>query len=267
MRRLGRRLVENLLEEGHDRGKDPGRLLRVRGQQLLGELGHEGRPPVLGWTPVGSGRHDAVVLHHEAVEAFERIALLGHLFSELLGRRLHRLLEEGQQQLVLAAEVLVEAAQRLAGALDDLLDGEFLARTGVQELDGGVEKALDPGSRLECGPSRATEPPPARANCRPSDSEFVARRLGLLSPGKDYPTPPTALPGPDAAATGRAAWPADGAGSDRRLDQHVDAGRAAVGHPRLAPHLDRERDVDQGVAEPQQVLGVIGQRASSNWSR
>jgi hypothetical protein len=70
-------------------------------------------------------------------------SLLGcDLVTEMVGRPPHRLFEQGQQELVLAAEVLVEAAERLAGALDDLLHGEILARTGVQQLNGRVEETL-----------------------------------------------------------------------------------------------------------------------------
>ena len=49
-------------------------------------------------------------------------------------------------------------------------------------------------------------------------------------------------------------------GSDGRFDDLVHAGGAAVGHPRLAPDLDRERHVHERVAEPEQVRGVVGQR-------
>ena len=62
---------------------------------------------------------------------------------QVVGGGAHGLLEEGEEQLVLAGEVLVEAAQRLAGALDDLLDGELLAVRAGHQLEGGVEEALD----------------------------------------------------------------------------------------------------------------------------
>ena len=46
---------------------------------------------------------------------------------------------------MLAREVLVEAAQGLAGAVDDLLDGELLAGLGTgQQLEPGVEEPLHP---------------------------------------------------------------------------------------------------------------------------
>ena len=64
--------------------------------------------------------------------------------GEVRGGGAHRLLEQGQQQLVLAGEVLVEAAQRLAGALHDLLDREVLALGAAHQLEGGVEEPLHP---------------------------------------------------------------------------------------------------------------------------
>ena len=51
--------------------------------------------------------------------------------------------------------------------------------------------------------------------------------------------------------------------SDRRFEDDVHGGRTAVGHPRLTPHLDRERHVDQRVGEPQQTLGVVGESAKA----
>ena len=66
---------------------------------------------------------------------------------------------------MLAPEVLVEAAQRLAGAIHHLLDGEVLARAGIEQLGGGIEEALDPGLGPE--PGRVERPrhrlfPPAQ---------------------------------------------------------------------------------------------------------
>jgi hypothetical protein len=75
------------------------------------------------------GPADPVVLHHEAVQALEGVVLLrASCSAQVPGRRLDRLLEQGQEELVLPAEVLVEAVQRLARALHHFLDGEFLAR-------------------------------------------------------------------------------------------------------------------------------------------
>ena len=49
-------------------------------------------------------------------------------------------------------EVLVEAAQRLPGAVDHLLDGELLAGLGArQELEPGIEEALHPALAADPG--------------------------------------------------------------------------------------------------------------------
>src|SRR3954453_18712852 len=77
------------------------------------------------------------------MEALDGLRLLVDLRPQDLGRRADRLLEQGQQELLLAAEVLVEAAQRLAGALDNLLDRELLARRALgHQLEGGIEEPL-----------------------------------------------------------------------------------------------------------------------------
>ena len=53
---------------------------------------------------------------------------------------------------MLAGEVLVEAAQRLPGAIDHLLDGELLAGLGLgQQLEAGIEEALDPSLAAQPG--------------------------------------------------------------------------------------------------------------------
>ena len=69
--------VEDLLEQGDEGREHPGRLLRMLGEQLLGELGHEGCPA--GSTPDSSSSvrpAQSVVLDHEAVQSLERIVLL-----------------------------------------------------------------------------------------------------------------------------------------------------------------------------------------------
>jgi hypothetical protein len=115
------------------------------GEQLLGELRHERGPPVHAGRFLIGRPAQPVVLHDEAVEPLERIALAGDLVPQVLGRGPYRLLEQRQEQLMFAAEVLVEASERLARPIDDLLDREVLPRSGVEQLDGGVEEALHPG--------------------------------------------------------------------------------------------------------------------------
>ena len=75
---------------------------------------------------------------------------------------------------------------------------------------------------------------------------------------------PDASPVPLGAARSRP-WCARGQTAGSTTDVH--AGGAAVGHARLAPHLDRERHVHQRVAEPQQVRGVVGQRVELGTGR
>src|SRR5439155_17768289 len=80
---------------------------------------------------------------HEAVQPLERLLLGADSIAELVGRRPDGLLEQRQQQLLLAAEVLVEAAQRLPRLLDHVLDGEVLSGFAVaQQLEGGIDEAL-----------------------------------------------------------------------------------------------------------------------------
>ena len=83
----------------------------------------------------------------------------------MVGRRADRLLEQGEQELLLPAEVLVEAAQRLARALDDLLDGELLARlVVVHQLEGGIEEALHAALGADPGGVERRGRPPGRAS-------------------------------------------------------------------------------------------------------
>ncbi len=124
----------------------------VRRQELVAELREDRRRIVLRRAALGCGQAHPVVLDDEAVQPLERGALLGELVLEALGRRADRLVEERQQQLVLAGEVLVEAAQRLPGAVHDLLDREVTAGLGAgQELEAGVEEALHPALAPDTG--------------------------------------------------------------------------------------------------------------------
>ena len=173
---------------------------------------------------------------------------------------------------MLAAEVLVEAAQRLTRALDDLLDGEVLARVAlVHELERGVEEALDPVLGPRAGRVERSGDgllPPAHRRLAPRRPRAPAR---LSSRGK--PTPPLGRAGISLCEHQMArggersscrppsrARPARPTRSDRRFDDGVDGRGAAVGHPRLAPHLDGERHLHERVAEPQELGRVLGQR-------
>ena len=63
---------------------------------------------------------------------------------EVVGRLANGLLEQCEQELVLAVEVLVEAAERLLRLVDDLLDRELGRSLLVDQLERGVEEALHP---------------------------------------------------------------------------------------------------------------------------
>src|SRR4029077_6970924 len=79
----------------------------------------------------------------ERAEAFGGIRRRLDDTSEVVGRLADGLLEEGEEQLILAVEVLVEPAQRLLRPVDDLLDRELGRPLIVDELERRVEEALD----------------------------------------------------------------------------------------------------------------------------
>ncbi len=105
----------DVLDDRRIRGGD---IVGVVDHQALGELGEERllRDP--------AGRAELVQQQHGFAEAVERVAGRGGL-ADAIEEWIHLRFEEGEQQLVLAVEVLVEAPQRLLGAVDDLLDGEL----------------------------------------------------------------------------------------------------------------------------------------------
>ena len=140
----------------------------------------------------------------ERAEPVDRIGLGLDDGDEVFGRLAHRLLEEREEQLVLAVEVLVEAAQRLLRAVDDLLDRELGRALLVDQLERGVEEALDP--LFGAGPGGVQAPrdrplPPGRlvpVVGRP-------RRLPFQKPTSIFetvavPSGRTAFPGRDSPA-------------------------------------------------------------------
>ena len=78
----------------------------------------------------------------ERAQARERIGLRVDDRADVVVRFTDGLLEQGEHELVLAVEVLVEAAERLLRAVDDFLDGELGRALLVDELERGVEEAL-----------------------------------------------------------------------------------------------------------------------------
>jgi hypothetical protein len=138
------------------------------GEQLLGELG-QGRARLRARRPLLLHRPaHLVVLDRSPVQPDARVGLVGDDLAQVLGRRADRLLEQRQQQLVLAVEVLVEAAKRLPGPFHHLLDGEFPTRGAVHQLLGGVEEALH--AALGPFPGRPERP-----------------RHGMLTPARGHP--------------------------------------------------------------------------------
>ncbi len=91
---------------------------------------------------------------------------------------------------MLPAEVLVEAAERLARAVHHLLDGEVLARAGVEQLDGGVEEALHPGLGPEPGgvqrPRHRLLPPAEAVGLQRVGRYLVLRHWGNAYPMNGY---------------------------------------------------------------------------------
>ena len=156
------RVVEDAHEQDHERAERVARLLRVLGQQLLGEVCDRERvrtlrtPRPTGLGPPRCGGAAVVVLDDEHAQALEWVVDLVHQDAELLGRRGDRLLEQGQEELVLALEVLVEGPQRLARPLHHLLDGEVLVVRGRHELERRVQEALH--ALLRAGPSQIQRP-------------------------------------------------------------------------------------------------------------
>ena len=66
------------------------------------------------------------------------------LLPQVLRRRAHRLLEQGEQELVLAPEVLVEEPEGLAGALDHFVHGEIAAGLTLgHQIEGGIQESLE----------------------------------------------------------------------------------------------------------------------------
>ena len=82
------------------------------GHQLLGELRQGTGRPLLP-LPLARGAAQPVVLDHEAMETLERVLLVADPIAEVRRSRPDGLLEQRQQQLLLPAEVLIEAPQGL----------------------------------------------------------------------------------------------------------------------------------------------------------
>src|SRR5205085_11448769 len=130
-------------EERDQRDERVRRFTWVRRQQLLAELGERGsRRRLLQLRAARRRVADLVVLGRDAVQLLDRVLLARRDGFEFDRRLAYRLFEQRKEQLVLAGEVLVEAAQRLARTLDDLLDRELFVGRLEHQLERGVEESL-----------------------------------------------------------------------------------------------------------------------------
>ena len=110
-----------------------------------------------------SGSHHSWSRIVNGAEPLERIGLRVDGRADVVVRLADGLLEQGEHELVLAVEVLVEAAQRLLRAVDDLLDRELGRALLVDQLERGVEEALHAllgagAGRVEAAGNRAFAP-------------------------------------------------------------------------------------------------------------
>ncbi len=107
----------------------------------------------------------------ERAQAVDRLRLGVDDAPEVVGRLPDRLLEQGEQQLGLAVEVLVEPAERLLRPVDDLLDRELGRALLVDERERGIEKALDAALGARAGRVQAAR-----------DRTLAPRGLGSSGP-------------------------------------------------------------------------------------
>ena len=109
---------------------------RVRDQQARGEIGEE--RALRGG--IGTRRFEEQL--NGDLQSLQRIGLAGGRGADLIGGPAERVLEKREQKLVLAIELQVKAAQRLARTVDDLLDREV--RAALFDDDGlcGIQEAL-----------------------------------------------------------------------------------------------------------------------------
>ena len=132
-------------------------------------------PPRLRGVP--DGLAPLVEPDRERVQALQRFGLRLDHGAQVVGGFADRLFEQREQELVLAVEVLVEAAHRLLRPVDHLLDRELGRALLVDQLERGVEEALDPLLRTR---ARAVEA--ARDGSLPPIGFVGARRGGWFLP-------------------------------------------------------------------------------------
>ena len=135
--------VEQLDQHARDRGHHRGQALGVLDRELQREL--RDRNAVVRSALAARPERLApfVETDREGAQPLERFGFGLDGLAEVLERLADDLLEQREQQLVLAVEVLVEPAQRLLRAIDDLLDRELGRALLVDQAERRVHQPLD----------------------------------------------------------------------------------------------------------------------------
>src|SRR5262245_11867314 len=139
----GARGLEQLDQHARDRRHRRGEALGILGRELQREL--RDREAVVGSALAACTERLAPLVEtdREGAQARERLGLGLYGRTEILERLANALLEEREEQLVLAFEVLVEPAQGLLRAIDDLLDRELARAPFVDQRERRIQEALD----------------------------------------------------------------------------------------------------------------------------
>lgn len=181
---LGDALADDVADQPVQRGEHPGVFARTGFGQVLVVKGQRPIEAVLG----ARFRLLADPVDHQ----FQRRGAVqpGGLGAPGLRRLGDGPVEQRQQQFVLAAEVLVEGAQRRLGARDHLLDGEVGAPGFAQYRHGRLDEAVAAGDldvlvglghenevTAQCG--TADE---CRADCEARIAECIAYQLAARRP-------------------------------------------------------------------------------------
>ena len=179
--RAGAPRVVDLDRAGRDGGVERARAACARSAPSRPSPGRDGRPRAAPRTPmigrrlcvprlrgVSAGSHHSCSRIVNACSRSSGSVFVSTTPAEVVGRLADRLLEQREQQLVLAVEVLVEAAQRLLRAVDDLLDRELGRALLVDQLERGVEEPLHAllgprAGRVQAARDRTLAPPASSA--------------------------------------------------------------------------------------------------------
>ena len=135
--------LEQLEQHPRDRRHRRGQTLGILERELHREL--RDRDAVVGATLAARPERLAPLVEtdREGAQSLERLGLGLHGRAEILERLADALLEEREEQLVLAVEVLVEPSQRLLRAIDDLLDRELGRAPLVDQRERRIQESLD----------------------------------------------------------------------------------------------------------------------------